>query len=44
MQREFEGPRTIVFLNPKALPDGDASTPLGPVLDPTLPTVLRLID
>lgn len=34
----------VVFLNPKALPDGDASTPLGPVLDPSLPTVLRLID
>ena len=33
----------VVFLDPKALPDSDA-TPPRPLLDPALPTVLRLID
>ncbi len=34
----------VVFLNPKALPEGDAATPIGPLLDDDLPKVLRLID
>ena len=34
----------VVFLNPGALPDGDATTPMGPLLDDDLPKVIRLID
>ncbi len=34
----------VVFLNPNALPEGDASTPIGPLLDDDLPKVLRLVD
>lgn len=34
----------VVFLHPNALPDGDAATPIGPLLDPDLPTVIRLTD
>jgi hypothetical protein len=34
----------VVFLNPNSLPDGDASTPIGPPLGPGLPTAVALID
>jgi hypothetical protein len=34
----------VVFLNAKALPDGDADTPIGPYLGPNLPKAIRLID
>ncbi len=34
----------VVFLNPGALPEGDATTPIGPLLDDDLPKAIRLID